>query len=320
MYEPGTTITLRAGAYRLRAPLAGSAYGLLCRAQGPGHFGEVALKLVNRAQMERAEPALRDCWIRSAQAEIAFLASLKPWEQRQIVRMLDSGIHDGLPACALELMACDLAQHLAHGAPLPFARILDWIAQVNHALATVHRHGWRYLDLKPANLLLDAGGNLKLTDFGTSQRLSAGAHPYSGTARWQAPEQFFPDEQGGYDTDCRTDYFALGALFYYLVTGGAPLAFCNACAEAFRMHGSADGPRALCSHGRGRPPTLTRDEAARFAAAVDDAAPGAGHAALALLRRLLAPQRAHRPRHALDISRALRDIRAASLRRWRCAA
>lgn len=320
MYEPGTIITLRTGAYRLCAPLAGSAYGLLWRARGPGHFGKVALKLVNRARMDGAGRHQRDYWIRSAQAEVAFLASLKPWDQRHIVRMLDSGSHDDLPAFALELMQCDLAQHMAGAAPLPFSRILDWIAQVNHALATVHQHGWRYLDLKPANLLLDAAGNLKLADFGTSQRASVAAHEYSGTPRWQAPEQFFPDAQGRYDTDCRTDYFALGALFHYLVTGGEPLAFCSACAEAFRLHGSADGPRALCSSAGGLPPTLTRDEATRFVEAVDDDKPGAGHAALALLRRLLAPQREERPRHALDISRAVQDVRAASPQRWRCAA
>ncbi|GAB3444433.1 protein kinase [Massilia solisilvae] len=320
MYEPGTIITLRAGAYRLCAPLAGSAYGLLWRAQGPGHVGDVALKLVNRARMDGAGRGQRDCWIRSAHAEIAFLASLRPWDQRHIVRMLDSGSHDDLPAFALELMQCDLAQHLARAAPLPFSCILDWIAQVNHALATVHQHGWRYLDLKPANLLLDAAGNLKLTDFGTSQRASVAAHAYSGTPRWQAPEQFFPDAQGRYDTDCRTDYFALGALFHYLVTGGEALSFCSACAEAFRLHGSAHGPRSLCSAVGKLPPTLTRDEAARFAEAVDDDTPGAAQAALALLRRLLAPQREQRPRHALDISRAVQDVRARSPRRWRRAA
>ncbi|GAB3420074.1 protein kinase [Massilia agilis] len=320
MYEPGTIITLRAGAYRLRAPLAGSAYGLLWHAQGPGHFGDVALKLVNRARMDSAGCDQREYWTRSVQAEIAFLASLKPWDQRHIVRMLDSGSHDDLPAFALELMQCDLAQHLARTAPPPFSRILDWIAQVNHALATVHQHGWRYLDLKPANLLLDEAGNLKLTDFGTSQLVTAGAHPYSGTPRWQAPEQFFPDAHGRYETDCRTDYFALGALFHYIVTGGEALAFCSACAEAFRLHGSADGPRALRSPTGRLLPTLTRNEAARFIEAVDDDTPGAGRPALALLRRLLAPQREHRPRHALDISRAVQDIRTASLQRWRCAA
>jgi len=319
MVQSGDIVTLGAGHYRLQAQLAESSYGVVWRAERDG-LGPVALKLVNRAQMERAEPLLRAAWRDCAAREIAFLSALAPWDARHIVRLLDHGSHDGLPALALELCDGDLAAHLtranASGQGIGLAQALAWLGQVNAALAKVHQHGWRYLDLKPANLLVDAANHsLKLADFGTSRSLAdAQAHSYVGTASWQAPEQFFPALPGtpaGYLTDARADYFSLGALFYYLVTDGATLRYCSACGDAFRAHG-----RAGAAQFKGTLPTiLAEDEAARFLACAG--AGGDAHAALTLLRALLARRAQDRPPHALAISRL---IAAALGCAWRRAA
>jgi serine/threonine protein kinase len=314
MVQSSDIVTLRAGHYRLREQLAGSSYGTVWRAERDG-FGPVAIKLVNRAQMERAEPVLRTRWRESAAREIAFLAALAPWDARHIVRLLDHGEHEDLPALALELLDGDLAAHVAArnaaGRRIGLDQALAWIAQVNAALARVHQHGWRYLDLKPANLLFEAASNsLKLADFGTNRSLAdSAAHSYTGTASWQAPEQFFPAAGAAhaYLTDARSDYFALGALFYYLVTDGATLRYCSACGDAFRAHGR-EGALQL----RAAPlPILAGDEAARFLAC---AGADAG-AALALLRALLARRPQDRPPHALAISRLLAAAQGAAWRR-----
>lgn len=307
MVEAGDIITLTAGAWRLQAPLGGSSYGLVWRAVSVLDGTPAAVKLVNRAQMDLALPPQRAVWRACFDAEIAFLRALQPWDQRHIVRLLDSGEHDGLPALALELLDGDLASHLAdvrgRGAGPGVDQALAWTSQINAALAKVHQYGWRYLDLKPANLLVDARtGTLKLADFGTNRPLQDGAaHSYAGTAAWQAPEQFFPDQSGRYRTDARSDYFALGALLYSLVTA-VPLRYCAACADAYRTHGTA-GAAALRAHAAGSMPAiLAPDEAALFL----------GHASardhdgvLTLLRALLAPRPEARPRHALEISRLI---------------
>jgi serine/threonine-protein kinase len=325
MVQSGDIVTLGAGHYRLQAQLAESSYGVVWRAERDG-LGPVALKLVNRAQMDRAEPVLRAAWRDCAAREIAFLSALAPWDARHIVRLLDHGSHDGLPALALELCDGDLAAHMARanasGQGIGLAQALAWLAQVNAALAKVHGHGWRYLDLKPANLLVDAakdGANvsLKLADFGTSRSLAdAHAHSYVGTASWQAPEQFLPALPGtpaGYLTDARADYFSLGALFYYLVTDGATLRYCSACGDAFRAHGRAGAAQL----GGTLPPILAEDEAARFLACA-----GAGgaveadpRAALTLLRALLARRPQDRPPHALAISRLTAAALGSAMRR-----
>ena len=293
MVEAGDIITLTAGAWRLQAPLGGSSYGQVWRAQSVLDATPAAVKLVNRAQMDLAPPPQRAVWRACFEAEIAFLRGLQPWDQRHIVRLLDSGEHDGQPALALELLDGDLATMRTRGAGPGLEQALAWTAQVNAALAKVHQYGWRYLDLKPANLLVDARtGALKLADFGTNRALQdSAAHTYAGTAAWQAPEQFFPDDAGRYRTDARSDYFALGALFYWLVTG-IPLRFCAACADAYRTHGTA-GAAALRA-----PAILAPDEVALFAGHA-----GADDASVALLRALLAPRPERRPRHALEISR-----------------
>lgn len=313
MVEAGDIITLTASAWRLQAPLGGSSYGQVWRAASVVDGTPAAVKLVNRAQMDLALPPQRDVWRACFEAEIAFLRGLQPWDQRQIVRLLDSGEHDGQPALALELLDGDLAAHVAtlrsRGDAPRIEQALAWTAQVNTALAKVHQYGWRYLDLKPANLLVDArAGTLKLADFGTNRPLQdSAAHAYAGTAAWQAPEQFFPDDAGRYRTDARTDYFALGALLYWLVTG-IPLRFCAACADAYRSHGTV-GAAALRA-----PAILAPDEVALFAghAAADDAL-------TALLRALLAARPEARPRHALEISRLIARA-AAGVHRVRSAA
>jgi serine/threonine protein kinase len=295
MHAAGSAITLGTDQFVLRERLAASAYGVLWRADGP--MGPVALKLVNTGQMDRAAPLQRDAWTTSAHREIAFLRGLAPWDARHIVRLLASGEVDGLPAMALELLDGDLARHDVSTVGIDQA--LAWTGQLNQALAKVHSHGWRYLDLKPANVLLDRRAQLvKLADFGTNRALGdIDAHTYAGTASWQAPEQFFPGQDKRYRSDARSDYFSLGALLYYLVCG-APLRYGAACGAAWRTHGR-DGAVQLRAAANGALPTVLHDdEATRFARR-------GGVRALPLLRALLAHDPAARPQHALAISRAL---------------
>jgi serine/threonine-protein kinase len=304
-------IALELGHYRLREQIGGSAYGIIWRASGPQATRDVAIKLINQEQMECALPAQRTRWTTSASNEIAFLQSLEPWDERHIVRLLDSGWHDGLPVLALELMGSDLGKHMvalkSRAETVPLAQALGWIAQVNQALAKVHQYGWRYLDLKPANVLLDPHlHTVKLADFGTNRELaSLQAHSYAGTANWQAPEQFFPADGGNYATGPRSDYFSLGALLYFLVTSGIALRFCSDCGQAYREHHIAGANLLRGMHGGEIPAALHTGEEERFAAAFPA---DKRDAALELLRALLQVDPARRPRHAIQISRMLNAI------------
>jgi serine/threonine-protein kinase len=322
MTQSGQIISLRLASYELQQQIAASTYGEVWHAVSDTGT-QVALKLVNRARMMQQAVELHPFWLRAAHKEILFLRTLSPWDERHIVRLIDDGVHEALPVMALELMASDLYRHLQRQPKTPFARCLHWLAQINQALAKVHQCGWRYLDLKPGNLLLSHDlQTLKLADFGTGHRIGQGllvnkAHGYRGTANWQAPEQFFPasveNDEAMYVTTAQTDYFALGALFYYLVTGGLPLRFCSLCGQSFASH-QVQGAITLR---QSAPLTLYPDEEQLFMKMIDadqekdqeDAQPNPpsqlARTALEFLKQLLAAQPQQRPAHALAIARQI---------------
>lgn len=79
-------------------------------------------------------------------------------------------------------------------------------------------------DVKPANIMIDVGGNVKLLDFGIAKRLDENSAALTmtgrslGTPRFMSPEQFL----GRRDIDCRSDIYSLGATLYYMLSGKYP--------------------------------------------------------------------------------------------------
>ncbi|HZT80425.1 MAG TPA: serine/threonine-protein kinase, partial [Gemmataceae bacterium] len=100
-----------------------------------------------------------------------------------------------------------------------FRRVAELVAQAADALEYAHGMGVVHRDVKPANLLLDAGGNVWVTDFGLA-RLGEGAGltvsgDLLGTLRYMSPEQALA--RHGL-VDHRTDVYSLGATLYELLT------------------------------------------------------------------------------------------------------
>ena len=104
--------------------------------------------------------------------------------------------------------------------PEGLAEIVSVIKQVCAALEHAHNHGIVHRDLKPENVVLTPQGTVKLMDFGLSRssasRLSMEG-VIVGTVFYLAPEQIM-----GQEVDARTDLYALGVMFYELVTGRLP--------------------------------------------------------------------------------------------------
>ncbi|MGN0159886.1 MAG: serine/threonine protein kinase [Lachnospiraceae bacterium] len=75
-----------------------------------------------------------------------------------------------------------------------------------------------YRDLKPANIMVEKNGNLRLIDFGTARSFKCENNTDTvalGTPGYAAPEQLM----GSAQSDARTDIYALGATMYYIITG-----------------------------------------------------------------------------------------------------
>ena len=96
-----------------------------------------------------------------------------------------------------------------------------WRLRASYArgLAAAHEKGVLHRDLKPGNVMLDARGHVRLTDFGLagiSEEIK-GKEVRSGTPAYMAPEQL-----AGKEVTVRSDIYALGLMLYELFTGKRP--------------------------------------------------------------------------------------------------
>ncbi|MEO8702273.1 MAG: serine/threonine-protein kinase [Kofleriaceae bacterium] len=153
-----------------------------------------------------------------------------------IIAILDLGLLDGLPFQVLELVdAIDAQALLARaGGTLPIEIALAIAADVAHALDHAHRAsdadgvplGIVHRDVKPSNVLVSRGGDVKLTDFGIAFARDRIAKTETGTVAgtlgFIAPEQRTRSQLDG-----RTDVFALALTLHALITGSSPLADVN---------------------------------------------------------------------------------------------
>jgi serine/threonine protein kinase len=114
-----------------------------------------------------------------------------------------------------------LMEDEARWAKVTFEDIIRWFKGVAEALTYLHQHRLVHGDLKPDNLLLDEqSGELKITDFGTSRRLTDNlirTTRQAGAWAYQAPEIQQANQRGAV-----SDLFSVGAVIYHAVTGRLP--------------------------------------------------------------------------------------------------
>ncbi len=138
-----------------------------------------------------------------------------------IVSLHDVGIDEssGAPYLVMEYVTGQtLEQLLAAGTSEP-RQVFSWGAELARALAYAHRHGVIHGDVKPGNILLNADGQVKLTDFGIARWATQISQ--SGNLRG-TPAYLSPEQIEGRATDGRSDLFSLGIVLYQLATGRRP--------------------------------------------------------------------------------------------------
>jgi hypothetical protein len=147
--------------------------------------------------------------------EVEKLAFL--FADRYVVQLLAVGWEAEPPYYVMEyLERGSLGERLLAG-PLSVADAVRIFRDVATGLLHSHAKGVLHCDLKPANILLDQDGKPRLADFGQS-RLSSEQAPALGTMFYMAPEQADLEAM----PDVRWDVYALGALFYAMLTGAPP--------------------------------------------------------------------------------------------------
>jgi len=152
--------------------------------------------------------------------------------------------------------------------------------QVADALGYAHHYGVVHRDVKPDNILLDAGGHVLVTDFGIAQA----AQEASGTQLTTegmvvgTPQYMSPEQATGDKLDARSDIYSLGILLYQMLAGEPP--FDGDSAQAILMKQATADPTPVREHRSDVPAPLatvvarmlTKDPAERYQTAAEASA------------------------------------------------
>ncbi|MEW5986094.1 MAG: protein kinase, partial [Chloroflexota bacterium] len=116
----------------------------------------------------------------------------------------------------------DKLEELARrGERMTVAAAVRLVLEVADALAYAHARGTFHRDVKPGNIMLREDGSAVLTDFGIARNLSGPSYTMTG-AMLGTPAYMSPEQGLGQTGDERSDLYALGVLFFQMVTGRLP--------------------------------------------------------------------------------------------------
>jgi serine/threonine-protein kinase len=218
---------LRLGAYTLERELGRGGMGSVWLGRRTdGRFeGLAAVKLLNISLSTAA-------WQERFRQEGSILARLT---HPGIARLLDAGVsQDGQPYLVLEYVDGQRIDTFVAERKLGVRERIQLVLQVLDAVGHAHANLVIHRDLKPTNILVTAGGAVKLLDFGIATPVDAGSSandtstgslPCAVTvdgARAFTPEFAAPEQVRGEAITTATDVYGLGVLLYMLLSGRHP--------------------------------------------------------------------------------------------------
>ncbi len=217
MYLPSGT---RLGPYKIEAPIGAGGMGEVYRATDTRLNRDVAVKILSSRLT--AEPSAKQRFEREARTASAL-------NDPHICTIYDVGEHEGRQFLVMELLEGLSLEQYMDGQALAAEQVLKLGTQIAGALQTAHGKGIIHRDVKPANIFVTVGGEVKVLDFGLAKLLQqtdqdatlsltlTKPHAVLGTLPYMAPEQL-----RGEKTDARTDIWGAGAVVYEMATSQRP--------------------------------------------------------------------------------------------------
>jgi tetratricopeptide (TPR) repeat protein len=205
----------RLGRYQLISKLGAGGMGVVYRALDVELNREVALKFLGAGALADAD------FVARFRLEAQSAAKLF---HPNIVPVFEIGEAHQLLYFTMALVEGEtLADKLKRDGAMPQAQAMSIIHALTDAIAYAHRFGVLHLDLKPANILLDAQGSAFIADFGLTRSLDKQGHvaqiESSGTPGYMAPEQIDPSLA---PVQAATDVYGLAGLLFAMLSGKAP--------------------------------------------------------------------------------------------------
>ena len=178
---------------------------------------DVAVKVI---RVDQFAPAMLEQILKRFEREAKALARLT---HPNIVHINDYGEQEGIPYLVMDFLPGGTLKPRL-GQPIPWQEAARLLVPVADALGYAHEHGIIHRDVKPSNILLTDKGQPMLTDFGIAKILESeetqtltATGVGIGTPEYMAPEQI-----SSKSVDQRADIYALGIVFYEMLTGRRP--------------------------------------------------------------------------------------------------
>jgi serine/threonine-protein kinase len=208
-----------------------------------------------------------------------------------IITLFDAGQTEGqLPFLAFEYAdGPTVMERLGTGESFSAEETLHFLTQIAGAVDYAHRLGVIHRDVKPSNLIIHRGQNIKITDFGIAKlvqaepasgpepTLSGGIHWTQGGSLLGTPSYMSPEQAQGLPLDGRSDLFSLAVVAFEMLTGELPFGGGSITATLYRVvHDEPQHPENL--ERRGFHPdrwhavfsrALSKDPAVRFSTATE---------------------------------------------------
>jgi serine/threonine-protein kinase len=208
------------GRYRIQGVLGKGAMGLVYDGVDPTLDRRVAIKTILTSTLDEATAkhyAMR------FMREVRAVARLN---HPNIVQVYDYGTENDLAYIVMEyIQGRELKDSFDAGQSFSLKAVLQMMDELLQALDLAHEAGIIHRDVKPANVMVDAAGHVKLTDFGVARVNDPDADLGEATragAMIGTPAYMSPEQIQGQPIDRRSDVFSAGVLFYQLLTGRKP--------------------------------------------------------------------------------------------------
>lgn len=189
---------------------------------------KVAIKIL------RGDLANDEKFVRRFQREALSASSLS---HPNIVEMYDVGEDDGIYYIIMEYIeGKTLKQLIKKRGSITLSEAIDIMLQLTDGIAQAHDSYIIHRDLKPQNVMIKEDGTVKITDFGIAVALNS--TQLTQTNSVMGSVHYIPPEQAsGKGSTIRSDIYAMGILFYELLTGSLPFRGDNAVEIALKqMH------------------------------------------------------------------------------------
>ena len=205
--------TVLSGRYKLAAKLGSGGMSTVYLARDTTLDRDVAVKVMHREMSEQPDQLER---FRQEARAVAKLS------HPNVVAVIDAGEDGGYPYIVFEYVEGEtLKQRIARVGSLDTQEALAYAIEIARGLTVAHARKMIHRDIKPQNVLIDAEGRAKLTDFGISRQLEQDGMTATGrvlgTTDYVAPEQAM-----GRGVDQRSDIYSLGVVLYEMLIGQVP--------------------------------------------------------------------------------------------------